>query len=76
MDYMMDNITCPFISTSLSSAGRLGESCTFQGSPTTGRDGVSTLQHYIFGGDRNGMTFFGGIYEIDNVCIFFLVAVA
>ncbi|KAF9326255.1 hypothetical protein BGZ91_002024 [Linnemannia elongata] len=47
--------------------GRLGESCTFQRPPKSGRDDAPTTPHHIFGGDRNGTTFFGGIYEINKV---------
>ncbi|OAQ29080.1 hypothetical protein K457DRAFT_32500 [Linnemannia elongata AG-77] len=63
----VDNVACPFITTSLSTMGRLGESCMFQRPPKSGRDDAPTTPHHIFGGDRNGTTFFGGIYEINKV---------
>ncbi|KAF9277324.1 hypothetical protein BGZ88_001242, partial [Linnemannia elongata] len=63
----VDNIACPFILTSLSTMGRLGESCMFQRPPKSGGDDAPTTPHHIFGGDRNGTTFFGGIYEINKV---------
>lgn len=65
----MDKDICPFFPTSMTSTGRLGESCRFQPAPDNGLfdQGKRSIQYHIFGGDRNGATFFGGIYEIDNV---------
>ncbi|KAH7050549.1 hypothetical protein BKA57DRAFT_305419 [Linnemannia elongata] len=66
------NITCPSITTSLSTMGRLGNSCTFQSPPEEEIQDGDIIQNYIFGGDRNGTTFFGGIYKINNVTRGFL----
>ncbi|KAF9120694.1 hypothetical protein BGW39_011179 [Mortierella sp. 14UC] len=56
------NASCPTFNTFI--AGKFGEPCVFQGVPSTSD---SMRQHYVFGGDRNGSTFFGGIYEVDGV---------
>ncbi|KAG0255860.1 hypothetical protein BGZ95_005657 [Linnemannia exigua] len=56
------NSSCPVFKTY--QEGHLGEPCAFQG--PTSPDGVS-IQHYVFGGERHGSTFFGGIYELDSV---------
>ncbi|KAF9126292.1 hypothetical protein BGX30_015302 [Mortierella sp. GBA39] len=57
------NDSCPVILTA-SVGTRLGEPCAYQG---VSDRGTYMAQHYVFGGDRNGMTFFGGVFEVDDV---------
>ncbi|KAG9069795.1 hypothetical protein KI688_009120 [Linnemannia hyalina] len=57
------NDSCPVILTA-SVGTRLGEPCAYQG---VSNRGTYMAQHYVFGGDRNGMAFFGGVFEVDNV---------
>ncbi|KAK3841632.1 MAG: hypothetical protein J3R72DRAFT_524187 [Linnemannia gamsii] len=56
------NASCPVFRTH--EEGHLGEPCAFQGPISS--DDVS-IQHYVFGGERQGPTFFGGIYGVNNV---------
>ncbi|KAG0296321.1 hypothetical protein BGZ96_009720 [Linnemannia gamsii] len=58
-----NNATCPDILTA-SVGTRMDEPCKFQG---VLNQGTFTAQHYVFGGDRNGTTFFGGVFEVDDV---------
>ncbi|KAF9538220.1 hypothetical protein EC957_007075 [Mortierella hygrophila] len=57
------NDSCPVILTA-SVGTRLGEPCAYQG---VSDRGTYMAQHYVFGGDRNGMAFFGGVFEVDDV---------
>ncbi|KAH7050521.1 hypothetical protein BKA57DRAFT_534804 [Linnemannia elongata] len=57
------NDSCPVILTA-SVGTRFDEPCAYQGVLNRG---TYVAQHYVFGGNRNGMTFFGGVFEVDDV---------
>ncbi|KAG0061359.1 hypothetical protein BGZ89_011546 [Linnemannia elongata] len=57
------NDSCPVILTA-SVGTRFDEPCAYQ---SVLNRGTYVAQHYVFGGNRNGMTFFGGVFEVDDV---------